>query len=93
MEKIEGVQLLGERPKNHTLMQFESPAFHSIAKKHKKKGFFLYHELKKRGIFGIHPGMTKNFKINIYGLTKEELRRVVEAFKEIAENYGLEVED
>ncbi len=93
MEKIEGVQLIGERPKNHTLMQFESPAFHSIAKKHKKRGFFLYHELKKRGIVGVQPGMTKNFKINIYGLSWEEVEKVAEAFKDIAESYGLEVED
>ncbi len=93
MEKIEGVQLIGERPKNHTLMHFESPAFHSIAKKHKKRGFFLYHELKKRGIFGVQPGMTKNFKLNIYGLSWEEVEKVAEAFKDIAESYGLEVED
>ena len=93
MEKIEGVQLIGERPKNHTLMQFESPAFHSVAKKHKKRGFFLYHELKKRGIVGVQPGMTKNFKINIYGLSWEEVEKVAEAFKDIAESYGLEVED
>jgi len=93
MEKIEGVQLIGERPKNHTLMHFESPAFHSIAKKHKKRGYFLYHELKKRGVFGVQAGMTKNFKVNIYGLSWEELEKVANAFKEIAEKYGVEVED
>lgn len=93
MEKIEGVQLIGERPKNHTLMHFESPAFHSIAKKHKKRGYFLYHELKRRGVFGVQAGMTKNFKVNIYGLTWDELERVAYAFKDIAEEYGLEVED
>ncbi len=93
MEKIEGVQLIGERPKNHTLMHFESPAFHSIAKRHKKRGYFLYHELKKRGVFGVQAGMTKNFKVNIYGLSWEELEKVVNAFKDIAEKYGVEVED
>ncbi len=93
MEKIEGVQLIGERPKNHTLMHFESPAFHSIAKKHRKRGYFLYHELKKRGVFGVQAGMTKNFKVNIYGLSWEDLDKVVSAFKDIAENYGVEVED
>jgi len=92
LEKIEGVKLLGERPKNHTLMQFESPSFHEIAKKHKKRGFFLYHELKERGIFGVQPGMTRNFKINVYGLSWEELEKVTEAFKDIAEKYGLSVE-
>jgi len=93
MEKIEGVQLIGERPKAHTLMHFETPTFHMIAKKHKKRGYFLYHELKKRGIVGIHPGMTKNFKINVYGLSWEELEKVANAFKEIAEEHGVEVED
>jgi Sep-tRNA:Cys-tRNA synthetase len=93
MEEIEGVQLVGERPKNHTLMHFEAPTFHMIAKKHKKRGYFLYHELKRRGIVGVHPGMTKNFKINTYGLTWEEIEKVINSFKEIAENYGVEVED
>jgi Sep-tRNA:Cys-tRNA synthetase len=93
MEKIEGVQLLGERPKNHTLMHFETSSFQMIAKNHKKRGYFLYHELKKRGIFGIHPGMTRSFKLNTYGLSWEELERVAEAFKDIAKKYGLEVED
>ncbi len=93
MEKIEGVQLIGERPKNHTLIHFESPAFHSIAKRHKKRGYFLYHELKKRGVFGVQAGMTKNFKVNIYGLSWDELEKVADAFKDIAEKYGVEVED
>jgi Sep-tRNA:Cys-tRNA synthetase len=93
MERIEGIQLIGERPKRHTLMQFESPSFHAIAKKHKRRGYFLYHELKKRGIFGVHPGMTKNFKVNVYGLSWKELEKVADAFKDIAESYGLEVED
>ena len=92
LEKIEGIKLLGERPKNHTLMQFESPSFHEIAKKHKKRGFFLYHELKKRGVFGVQPGMTKIFKINVYGLDWDELEKVTNAFKDIAEKYGLSVE-
>lgn len=93
MEKIEGMRALGERPRRHTLVQFESPSFHLIAMKHRRKGFFLYDELKKRGIIGIHPGMTKNFKLNIYALSWDEIGKVVEAFKDIAEKYGIEVED
>ena len=93
IEKIEGIRLVGERPKNHTLMQFESKSFNEIAKKHKKRGFFLYHELKKRGIFGVQPGITKNFKINVYGLSWEEVEVVANAFKDIARKYGLEVEE
>ncbi|WP_290623648.1 MULTISPECIES: O-phospho-L-seryl-tRNA:Cys-tRNA synthase [unclassified Archaeoglobus] len=93
MEKIEGVQLLGERPKNHTLMNFETASFNAIAKRHRRRGYFLYHELKERGIFGVHPGMTRNVKINIYGLSWNEVEVVANAFKDIAEKYGLEVED
>ncbi len=93
MEKIEGIRLLGERPKKHTLLHFESPTFHMIAKKHKKRGYFLYHELKKRGIIGVQPGMTKSFKVNVYGLSWKELKTVVDAFKDIAEKYGIGVED
>ena len=93
MEKIEGVRALGERPRNHTLVQVESPSIHLIAMKHKKRGYFLHSELKKRGIFGVHPGMTKNFKLNTYGLSWDEIEKVANAFKEIAEEYGLEVEN
>ena len=37
--------------------------------------------------------MTKNFKVNIYGLSWDELEKVADAFKDIAEKYGVEVED
>ncbi len=93
LEKIEGIKLLGERPKKHTLMQFESKSFYEISKKHKKRGFLIYHELKKRGIFGVQPGITKNFKINVYGLSWEELEKVADAFKDIARKYGVSVEE
>jgi Sep-tRNA:Cys-tRNA synthetase len=93
LEKIEGVRLLGDNPTNHTLMHFESPTFHLIAVKHSKKGYFLYRELKRRNVIGIHPGMTKNFKLNTYGLDENEIEIVINAFKDIAEKYGLEVEN
>jgi Sep-tRNA:Cys-tRNA synthetase len=37
--------------------------------------------------------MTKNFKLNTYGLSWEEVETVAGAFKEIAEKYGVGVED
>jgi len=36
------------------------------------------------GIVGLKPGMTKNFKVSTYQLNKEELGKVIDAFKEIA---------
>jgi len=91
MERIEGVRQLGGRPKEHTLICFETPGFHGIASKHKRRGFFLYEELKNRGIVGIQPGLTRRIKLNTYGLSQEELEKVARAFQEIAGKYGLEV--
>ena len=91
MEKIEGTRLLGVKPKMHTLMHFESMGFYKVSQSHKRRGFFLYDELKKRKIYGIQPGLTKHFKLNTYGLSWDQVRYVASAFKEIAEKYGLEV--
>jgi len=84
IEAIGGIKQLGIRPTQHDLNFLETKVFHEISKKHKKKGFFLYHELKKRGVVGIKPGLTKKFKLSTYQLDKEELRKVIEAFEEIA---------
>jgi len=92
MEKIVGFHQMGVRPTEHTLQNFESLPFHQIARSHKRRGYFLYSELKKRGVIGVHPGLTKNFKINTYGLTEKQIDHVLWAFKDIAEKYGLEVE-
>ena len=91
MEKIEGTRLLGVKPKMHTLMHFESMGFYKVSQSHKRRGFFLYDELKKRKIYGIQPGLTKHFKLNTYGLSWDQVKYVALAFKEIAEKYGLEV--
>ncbi|MFH1432731.1 MAG: O-phospho-L-seryl-tRNA:Cys-tRNA synthase [archaeon] len=80
-----GFVLVGQRPHMHDLMYFNTPVLYEISKKHKKKGFFLYNELKKRGITGIKPGHTKSFKLSTYGISKEKLKAVVNAFKEIIE--------
>jgi Sep-tRNA:Cys-tRNA synthetase len=91
LERIEGLRQLGERPKRHTLATFESPSFHRVAKEHKRRGFFLYEELRRRRIAGIHPGMTKLITLNTYGLSMDQLRRVADAFHEIARSYNIEV--
>lgn len=82
MEKL-GIKQLGEKPHHHDLMFFDSEILYNISKKHKKKGFFLYHELKKRGIIGIKPGLTRNFKLSTYQIPKEKLDYVVNSFEDI----------
>jgi Sep-tRNA:Cys-tRNA synthetase len=84
MEKL-GLKQLGEKPHQHDLMRFKTDRFYEISKKHPKGRFFLYSELKKRGISGIMPGLTKMFKISTFGISKEKLQKVIGAFKEILE--------
>ncbi len=78
-----GIMLLGQKPHEHDLMFFESQTLFEISQKHKRGRFFLYDELKKRGIIGIKPGLTKNFKLSTYLLSDEEIKKIVEAFEEI----------
>jgi Sep-tRNA:Cys-tRNA synthetase len=92
LERIKDFRQLGERPRRHTLMSFETLSFHRVAKNLPGKGFFLHRELKKRKITGIQPGLTKIIKLNTYGLSKDQIKRVAEAFHEIAREHNIEVE-
>lgn len=92
LERIKDFHQLGERPRRHTLLSLETPSFHKVSKKHERRGFFLHEELKKLKISGIHAGMTKQIKLNTYGLGREELQKVADAFHGIARTYGVEVE-
>jgi Sep-tRNA:Cys-tRNA synthetase len=91
LERIDGFKQLGARPKMHTLIHMESQSFYEVSKSHKRRGYFLYDELKARGIVGIQPGLTKHFKFNVYGLTWSQAKHFVESFHEIARKYGVEV--
>ena len=91
LERIEGVRQLGVKPKQHTLIYVESEGFYRVSKTHKRRGFFLYEELRDRGIVGVQPGLTRHFKLNTYGLSWEEVKHVAEAFQEIARKYGLSI--
>ncbi len=91
LERIEGTRQLGVRPKDHTLIHMESEGLYEVSRHHKRRGFFLYEELRDRGIVGIQPGLTKHFKLNTYGLSRERIEKVAEAFLEIAEKYGLSI--
>jgi Sep-tRNA:Cys-tRNA synthetase len=87
MEKINGIMLVGERPHNHHLVHFETPIFWEISKHHKRKGFFLAEDMIKRGIVGLHRGLSKHIKISLYGLSWEEVKKVRDAFYDIAQKY------
>lgn len=91
LERIEGTRQIGIRPKNHTLTHIESDGFFKVSETHKRKGYFLYEELRRRGIVGVQPGLTKHFKLNTYGLSREKVEKVAQAFLEIAREQGLAV--
>ena len=84
MEEI-GIRQLGDRPHNHDLLFFEADPLYRISKRAKGGRYFLYRELKKRGIHGIKPGLTRFFKLSTYGVSRDELSRVLEAFEEIVQ--------
>lgn len=82
-----GFSLMGESPRRHDIIALETPAFDEIAKTHKKRGYFLAKELKKRGIVGIKPGRTKKFKFSSFGLTDSQADYLVESFIDIKRKY------
>ncbi|MEE8168217.1 MAG: aminotransferase class V-fold PLP-dependent enzyme [Candidatus Hydrothermarchaeales archaeon] len=85
MEDLGDLMLLGERPHRHHLLHFETPVFWEISKKHKRKGFFLAKSMIKRGIVGLHKGLSKHIKLSIYGLSDSEVEMVLDAFREVIE--------
>lgn len=89
LEKIEGFKQLGVKPKMHTLTHMESESFYKVSLNHKRKGYFLYEELKERRIVGIQPGLAKHLKFNTYGLAWNQIKYLRDAFFEIAEKYGI----
>ncbi|MDH5685439.1 MAG: O-phospho-L-seryl-tRNA:Cys-tRNA synthase [Hadesarchaea archaeon] len=92
LERIEGTRQLGVKPKQHTLIHMESDGFYKASQTHKRRGFFLYDELKRRGIVGLQPGLTKHFKLNPYGLSREKVEQVTKSFLEIANEQKLKVD-
>jgi Sep-tRNA:Cys-tRNA synthetase len=92
--KIEGNKVSSEMPRKHTLTKVDTrESFDEVAKKHKRRGYFLYEELQKRKITGIFPGSTREFKLNTYGLSWDQIKYLADAFKEIAEKYEIGVKD
>ena len=83
MESLGGIRQLGEKPHCHDLLRFETPLLDRIAQKHKRRGYYLYEELRARKIVGIKPGRTKGFDLSTYQLKKEQLSYVLDNFKDI----------
>jgi Sep-tRNA:Cys-tRNA synthetase len=81
-----GMRQLGEKPHSHDLMFFETPMFYEISQKEDR--YFLYRELKARSIHGIKAGLTRNFKLSTFGVSREKLCIVVDSFKEIIKKYN-----
>jgi Sep-tRNA:Cys-tRNA synthetase len=81
-----GLKQFGDKPHSHDLMFFEAMPFYDISQKTDR--YFLYREMKARSIHGIKPGLTKNFKLSTFGVGREKLSIVVDAFKEILQKYN-----
>ncbi len=87
LEKL-GFKQLGEKPHRHDVMAFETPMFYDISKRVRDRGYFLYKELKARGIWGLQPGMTKVVKVSTFAANEEQLGLVVDSFRAILGQYG-----
>ena len=91
--RIAGNKSVSEYPRKHTLSKVDTrESFDRIAKTHKRKGYFLSDELKKKGIIGEFAGSTRVWKLNTYGLSWDRIKYLCEAFIEIAEKYELAVQ-
>lgn len=90
--RIDGNKNQSEYPRKHTLTKVDtSQSFDKIARTHKRKGWFLSDELKRRGIVGQFAGATKAWKLNTYGLNWEQIKYLAQAFHDISKKYGIKV--
>jgi len=90
--RVEGSKVLSEYPRNHTLTKVDTTgSYDTVAKTHKRRGFFFSDELTSRGIVGEFAGATRTWKLNTYGLNWNQVHYLADAFTEIAEKYELPV--
>lgn len=90
---IEGSQVVSEYPRKHALSKVDTTgSFDTIAKEHKRRGYFFSDELSNRGIAGEFAGATRTWKLSTYGLSWKKVKYLSEAFTEIAEKYHLPVQ-
>ena len=79
---------LGEKPHRHDLLHFDAPALYEISKRVRERGYFLYKELKERGIFGPQPGLARSFKLSTFAADRKQLGFVIDSFKAILNKYS-----
>jgi Sep-tRNA:Cys-tRNA synthetase len=87
LEKL-GFPQLGEKPHRHDLLHFDTPALYEISKGVREKGYFVYKELKERGIWGPQPGLAKSFKVSTFAVDRQQLDYVIDSFKAILSKYS-----
>ncbi len=93
LEKISGSRVLSEYPRRHSLSKVDTTgSFDTVAKTHKRRGFYLSDELSTRGIAGEFAGATRTWKLNTYGLSWKQVRYLADVFTEIAEKYQIPVQ-
>ena len=89
IKDIDGIEILGKLPKIHSLTNIKTDCFAKVAESHPRRGFFLREEFKNKKILGLAPGISKEMKINTYGLTWPQIKYFTNSFLEIAEKYHL----
>ncbi len=79
---------LGDKPPRHDLLHFDTPALYEISKRVRERGYFLYKELKERGIWGPQPGLARSFKLSTFAADRQQLGFVIDSFKAILKKYS-----
>ena len=87
LEKL-GFTQLGEKPHRHDLLHFDAPALYEISRRVRERGYFLYKELKERGIWGPQPGLARSFKLSTFAADRQQLGLVIDSFKAILDKYS-----
>lgn len=90
--RISGSKVLSEYPRKHTLTKIDTTgSFDTVAKTHKRRGFYFSDELSSRGIVGEFAGATRTWKLNTYGLNEKQICYLADVFTGIAEKYEIPV--
>ena len=87
LEKL-GFMQLGDKPHRHDVLHFDAPALYEISKHVRERGYFLYKELKERGIFGPQPGLARSFKLSTFAADRQQLGFVIDSFQAILKKYS-----
>jgi len=87
LEKLGFIQL-GDKLHRHDLLHFDAPALYEVSKRVRERGYFLYKELKERGIWGPQPGLAKSFKLSTFAADRQQLGLVVDSFKAILNKHS-----